>query len=82
MTLVGTRPYLLREREEMKNYYQTITRCKPGLTGLWQISGRSDVAFIDRLKMDMAYCYKRSIKLDIKILFKTVLVVLRKEGAE
>ena len=82
MTLVGPRPYLLKEREDMGNYYQTITSCKPGLTGLWQISGRSEVSFIDRLQMDMAYCYKKSIKLDIKILLKTVLVVLRKEGAE
>ncbi len=82
MTLVGPRPYLLKEREDMGNYYQTITSCKPGLTGLWQISGRSEVSFIDRLQMDMAYCYKRSLLLDIKILFKTVLVVLKREGAE
>jgi len=50
MTLVGPRPYLPREIEDMGDSYNTIIKYKPGLTGKWQISGRSDVTFQDRLK--------------------------------
>ena len=81
MSLVGPRPYLEREKEDMNGYYKYITTFKPGLTGLWQISGRSDVDFVTRIDLDMQYYYNHSLKGDIKILFKTVAVIFKKEGA-
>ena len=82
MSLVGPRPYLPREKEDMEGYYETIISVKPGLTGYWQIRGRNDVTFEDRMKMDLEYCGKISIIEDIKIIFKTLIKVVRKEGAK
>lgn len=82
MSIVGPRPYLPREIEDMENYYPYIVALKPGVTGFWQVSGRNDVTFKDRLEMDMEYYYKHSLKLDIKIMLRTVLKVLKAEGAE
>lgn len=81
MTLVGPRPYLPREIEDMGDSYNTIIKYKPGLTGKWQISGRSDVTFQDRLNIDMDYCKNKTVKEDTKILFKTVIKTVIKEGA-
>lgn len=81
MSLVGPRPYLPREKEDMGEYYTYIIKTKPGITGFWQISGRSDVTFDDRLKMDYDYNKNTSLKNDLKILVKTVLNVMKKEGA-
>lgn len=81
MSLVGPRPYLEREKEDMKGYYKYITTCKPGLTGLWQISGRSNVDFATRIDLDMQYYYNHSLKGDIKILFKTAMKLVKREGA-
>ena len=52
MSLIGNRPYLIREKKEMGNYYKHIVKTKPGLTGLWQTSGRSNITFDDRLKIE------------------------------
>lgn len=81
MTLVGPRPYLPREKEDMGEYYSYIIQHKPGITGYWQITGRSDVTFEDRVDIDFKYHYKKSLKNDIKILLITVLVTIRKKGA-
>lgn len=81
MSLVGPRPYLPREKEDMGEYYTYIIKSRPGITGYWQIAGRSDVNFDDRLKMDYDYNKNRSLKTDLKILVKTVLNVIKKEGA-
>ena len=81
MSLVGPRPYLEREKEEMTYYYKYIVSCRPGLTGYWQIAGRSNVTFEDRLHMDMDYFRKHTLKTDMKILKKTVEKCLKKEGA-
>ena len=81
MSLVGPRPYLPREKKDMKEYYNYIIKCKPGITGLWQVSGRNKNTFEERLKLDLQYYNNRSFTYDIKILFKTVLSVLKKEGA-
>ena len=80
MSLVGPRPYLPREKEDMGEYYTYIIKSRPGITGYWQIAGRSDVNFDDRLKMDYDYNKNRSLKTDLKILVKTVLNVMKKEG--
>ena len=81
MSLVGPRPYLPREKEDMGEYYTYIIKSRPGITGYWQIAGRSDVTFDDRLKMDYDYNKNSSLKNDLKILVKTVLNVMKKEGA-
>ena len=81
MSLVGPRPYLLREKEEINGFFKYITSCKPGITGLWQTRGRSNTTFTDRLTMDMEYYYNHTLKMDIKLLYKTVRNVVKKEGA-
>ena len=82
MSLVGPRPYLPREREDMGEYYDFIIKMKPGITGPWQVAGRSELTFEDRLKLDEEYCARRGNRRDLKILFKTFLKVVRSEGAE
>lgn len=82
MSLVGPRPYLPREIDDIGEYYPYITSVKPGITGLWQIRGRNDVSFKDRLKLDMEYFEKRNLLFEIKILFWTVSSVVHKKGAK
>lgn len=65
----------------MGEYYNIIIKVKPGLTGPWQIAGRSDVTFEDRLSMDTEYCNNTSVLKDIQILIKTVVKVIKKDGA-
>jgi len=81
MSLVGPRPYLLKEKEEMGIYYQKIVQVKPGLTGPWQIAGRSNLTFEDRARLDREYAEKHGNTIDLKILLKTVVKVLAKDGA-
>lgn len=82
MSLVGPRPYLPREEEDMGYYYYYITKCKPGITGLWQVSGRSNVDFDERLELDLKY-YKEDAGVvdDIGLAAKTVMKIIKKEGA-
>lgn len=82
MSLIGNRPYLPREKKDMGKYYNEIIKTKPGLTGYWQVNGRSDVSFNNRLKLEQFYSNNYSLIMDIKILFKTVVVVLKRDGAE
>lgn len=82
MSLIGPRPYLLREKEDMGMYYNDITACKPGITGLWQVSGRSDLSFNYRLKLDRIYYLQRTLLFDLKIAYKTFGAVFNKNGAK
>ena len=81
MPLIGPRPYLPREKEDMGSCYETIIKFKPGLTGIWQVSGRNNISFAERCKLDEFYYYNWSIWLDIIILVKTVKAVFLKDGA-
>lgn len=81
MSIVGPRPYLFKEKKDMGEYYKKIIKCKPGLTGIWQVSGRSDVTFQERLNMDIEYLNTRCTKLDIKLILKTFTKIFKKEGA-
>lgn len=81
MSLVGPRPYLPREKEDMGEYYSTIVKVKPGLTGPWQVAGRSNLKFEDRMKLDIDYVKNMSLKKDIKMIWKTVTKVFKKDGA-
>ena len=81
MSLVGPRPYLLREKEEIGEYLSTITLTVPGITGFWQTSGRNDVSFAGRVAMDTWYVRNWSIWLDLMYLFKTAKIVFTGKGA-
>ena len=82
MSIVGNRPYLPREKKDMGKYFDDIVSTRPGLTGYWQVSGRSDTTFEYRLKCERFYSLNRTLKLDIKIIFRTIGVVLGHKGAE
>ena len=82
MSLIGNRPYLPREKKDMGKYFNDIVKTKPGLTGYWQVSGRSDTTFKKRLELESFYSNNNSLKLDIKIFFKTFSVVLLRKGSK
>jgi undecaprenyl-phosphate galactose phosphotransferase len=81
MSLVGPRPYLPGEIEGLKPFPGLLFEVKPGVTGMWQISGRSDVPFAERLRIDEHYIRNWSLWQDILILFKTLGTVLTGRGA-
>lgn len=81
MSLVGPRPYLWREKDDMGIYYDSIISCKPGVTGMWQAHGRSDVDFDERCKLDDYYYKNWNLWLDIVIIYKTIKSVLYGKGA-
>jgi exopolysaccharide biosynthesis polyprenyl glycosylphosphotransferase len=81
MSLVGPRPLPLRDFERMGEKHKKRLAIVPGITGYWQTSGRSDLSFEDMLRLDVYYIENWSLSLDIKILFRTILVVLRRDGA-
>ena len=81
MSLVGPRPYLEREAKDMGKYFNVIIKHKPGITGLWQISGRSNVSFEERLELDVEYHKTQSARKDFVILLKTFGHLKNKEGA-
>lgn len=82
MSLVGTRPPTEDEWEKYRFYHRARLAVKPGLTGMWQVSGRSDITdFEEVVKLDMAYVKNWNIGMDIRILIKTVLVVLTGAGS-
>ena len=82
MSVIGNRPYLLSEKENMGKYYDKIILTKPGITGLWQTSGRNDITFKRRCIIEAYYSCIVSVRLDIKIFFKTFKVVLFGRGAK
>lgn len=88
MSIVGPRPYYPDELEEQqkrypftKNLVREVLSVKPGITGFWQVTGRSEVNFDKRIEMDAYYARKKSIILDILILLKTPWVMISGKGA-
>jgi len=81
MSLVGPRPALPYEVKMYKDWYKDRLSVTPGMSGLWQVSGRSQKNFDEMVKLDLAYINKWSLWLDIKILLKTFLVVFSRQGA-
>jgi len=81
MHLVGPRPYLLRERSQMGEYADKILKIRPGITGFWQVSGRNEIPFEERLKMESYYAENNGLRTDIILLVKTVKAVLEGRGA-
>ncbi len=81
MSLVGPRPYLPREKQDMGDRDYTILLTKPGITGLWQVSGRSNTSYDYRMSLDSWYVRNWNLWLDVVILLKTVRIVIKREGA-
>jgi undecaprenyl-phosphate galactose phosphotransferase len=81
MSLVGPRPCLPYEYEVYEEWYKKRAAFRAGITGLWQVTGRSSVSFEDMILLDLYYIYNRDLSLDLNILFETVFVVLGKKGA-
>ena len=82
MSLVGTRPPTVEEVEQYENRHRTRLAIKPGITGMWQVNGRSNVLdFEEVVRLDTSYINEWSLGLDVKILLKTVKVILGKDGA-
>ena len=82
MSLVGARPILPDELEQYELHHRSRMSIKPGITGMWQASGRSDITdFEEVVKLDTEYIENWSIGLDVKILLKTVTSVLKSEGS-
>ncbi|WP_374111368.1 sugar transferase [uncultured Clostridium sp.] len=81
MSIVGPRPIVEGEIERYGKYSKKLFSVMPGLTGYWQANGRSDTTYEERVAMDMYYIDNRSTVLDIKIIFKTFISVIKKEGA-
>ena len=82
MSLIGNRPYLPREKQDMGESFDEIVKTKPGITGYWQVSGKENSSFEKRLEMETEYSNNASIILDIKIFFKTFKAILIGHGAE
>lgn len=82
MSLVGPRPHQPREVAKYERHHKKVLTVKPGITGLAQISGRSDLGFEDEVKLDSYYIENWSLRLDLSILLRTPLAVLRKRKVE
>lgn len=80
MSLVGPRPCLSYEYDIYQDWHKKRTVVRPGITGLWQVTGRSEVLFEDMILLDLYYVYNSSLVLDFQILVETVFVVLGKRG--
>ena len=80
MTLAGTRPILQDELRQYELHHRARIAIKPGITGMWQVSGRSDITdFEEVVRLDTEYISNWNFSLDIKILFKTVIMVLKSD---
>jgi lipopolysaccharide/colanic/teichoic acid biosynthesis glycosyltransferase len=81
MSLVGPRPPIPYEVSEYQKWHQRrILDVKPGITGLWQVSGRNRTSFDEMVRLDIKYAENWSLKLDLYIIFKTILVMLKADG--
>ena len=81
MSLVGPRPLPLEEARRLPPEHQRRHSVKPGMTGLWQVSGRNDLAYEEMMRLDLEYVERQSFRLDIRILLATVPAVLAGRGA-
>lgn len=81
MSIVGPRPPLVNEVAEYTTYDKQRLMVKPGATGMWQVGGRNDVDFAEMVHLDLTYIQERSIGLDLKIMFETVKIMVKPNGA-
>lgn len=76
MSIVGPRPPIIREVQKYDPWHSLRLSVKPGLTGLWQVSGRNDIGFEEMIRLDLKYIRERSFRYDLKIILKTIPVLL------
>lgn len=81
MSIVGPRPIVEEELGEYQHLKEDFLSVKPGITGHWQISGRSEVGYPERVDLELYYVYHQSLTLDLKIILKTFKIVFLKRGA-
>jgi lipopolysaccharide/colanic/teichoic acid biosynthesis glycosyltransferase len=81
MSLVGPRPIVAAEKAQYRDAYFFYTSARPGMTGLWQVSGRSDLSYHQRVSLDETYIRKWNLALDMQILWRTARVVWQSKGA-
>lgn len=81
MSIVGPRPALPQEVEQYSSYHRLRLLAKPGCTGLWQVSGRNNLHFEEMIELDLNYINTGNFLLDMKIMIKTVLVIITQDGA-
>ncbi len=82
MSIVGTRPPTLDEWNKYELHHRARLAIKPGITGMWQVSGRSEITdFEEVVKLDTGYISEWNVGMDIKILWKTVVSVLKRDGS-
>jgi exopolysaccharide biosynthesis polyprenyl glycosylphosphotransferase len=81
MSLVGPRPLPVRDFQRMEETYKRRLEAVPGMTGYWQISGRSNLSFEEMMRLDLYYIENWSLSFDVKIILRTLGAVLRREGA-
>jgi lipopolysaccharide/colanic/teichoic acid biosynthesis glycosyltransferase len=81
MSIVGPRPIVEAEVARYGRYFTSYCAVRPGLTGLWQISGRNDVSYRRRVACDVAYARKKSLRTDIRVIALTVPAVLLAKGS-
>ena len=81
MSLVGPRPIVQSEIEKYGEYFRYYAAVRPGITGLWQVSGRNDITYSERVQLDVWYVRNWSVDIDLMILLKTFSAVLRKQGS-
>lgn len=80
MAIVGNRPYLPREKRDMGKYYETIIKTKPGITGLWQVSGHNEVSFKSRLELEAMYSNIMGPRVDLKVIMGTFKAIFFKQS--
>lgn len=81
LSIIGPRPVVEEELEKYGDYKKKFLSVTPGLTGYWACNGRSCTSYEERMKLELYYVDNMSLKLDIKIILKTVLIVLKRQGA-
>ncbi|WP_445290604.1 sugar transferase [Aeribacillus sp. FSL K6-2848] len=81
MSLVGPRPVVVEELREYGDRVNEFLSIKPGMTGYWAVSGRSNIDYPERVDLELFYVYNQSFYLDIRIIFKTLQIVLTRKGA-
>jgi len=81
MSIVGPRPKLVKEIHKYGNWKKYVLKVKPGLTGYWQITGRNDISYNQRILKDIYYIQNRSFWFDFVIILRTIIMVLRSKGA-
>lgn len=81
MSLVGPRPIVPAELEEYQGQKALFLKMKPGITGVWQVSGRSELKYPERATLELSYLNKQNLKYDIAVILKTLYCVFKRDGA-